>query len=77
MIKQGENEKVEIYYERILKLANCLQHQTNDNLLTTFFQVWFQSYLRIAMAGMKRDTLLEQKVYVITCEESMGDANEY
>ncbi len=24
MLKQGGNEKVEIYYERILKVANCL-----------------------------------------------------
>jgi hypothetical protein len=38
MIKQCENEKVEVKYERILKLANCLQHQINDNLFTTFFQ---------------------------------------
>jgi hypothetical protein len=37
MIKQGGNEKVEVYYERILKLANCLHHQIDDSLLTTFF----------------------------------------
>ncbi len=37
VIKQGNNEKVEVYYERNLKLANCLQHKVNDNLLTTFF----------------------------------------
>jgi hypothetical protein len=37
VIKQGGDEKVEVYYECILKLANCLQHQANDNLLTTFF----------------------------------------
>jgi hypothetical protein len=29
------------------------------------------------MAGMKKDTLFEQKVVVGTCEESMGDTNEY
>jgi hypothetical protein len=38
VIKQGGDEKVEVYYERILKLTNYLQHQKDDNLLTTFFQ---------------------------------------
>jgi hypothetical protein len=37
VIKQGNNEKVKVYFEQILKLANCLQHKANDNLLTTFF----------------------------------------
>jgi hypothetical protein len=37
MIKQGGDEKVEVYYEHMLKLANCLQHQANDKLLTIFF----------------------------------------
>jgi len=35
VIKQGRDEKVEVYYECILKLANNLQHQANDNLMTT------------------------------------------
>jgi hypothetical protein len=35
MIKQGRDEKVEVYYEFILKLVNNLQHQANDNLMTT------------------------------------------
>ncbi len=37
IIKHGSNEKVEVYYEWILKLANYLQHKEDDNLLTTFF----------------------------------------
>jgi hypothetical protein len=37
VIKQVMKEKVEIYYERILKLANCLNHKVDDNLLMTFF----------------------------------------
>ncbi len=37
VIKQGSNEKIEVYYEWILKLANYLQHKEDDNLLTTFF----------------------------------------
>jgi len=35
VIKRGRDEKVEVYYECILKLANNLQHQANDNLMTT------------------------------------------
>jgi len=35
--KQGNDEKVEVYYEWILKLTNCFQHKSDDNLLTTFF----------------------------------------
>jgi hypothetical protein len=32
------DDKVDVYYEQILKLANCLQHKANDSLLTNFFQ---------------------------------------
>ncbi len=77
MIKQGGNEKVEVYYECILKLANCLHHQANDNLLTIFFQVGLQPYLWIAIGGMKRDILFEHNEAIVTCEESMENANEY
>jgi hypothetical protein len=70
---------VEVYYECILKLTNCLQHHGNDSLclLTTFFQACLQLYLWIVIVGMKRDTFFEHKKIVVTCEESMGDANEY
>lgn len=37
VIKQGNDEKVEVYYEQIFKLTNYLQHKVDDNLLTTFF----------------------------------------
>jgi len=37
VIKQGNNEKVKLYSKQILKLANCLQHKANDNLLMIFF----------------------------------------
>jgi hypothetical protein len=61
------------YSERILKLTNCLRHQINDNLLTTFFRV---GLFWIATMGMK-DTLFEHKEAATTCEKNMGDANEY
>jgi hypothetical protein len=68
---------VELYYECILKLANSFQHQVDDNLLTTFFQSSLQPYLWITILGMQMDTLFEHKKTTITCEESMGDPNEY
>jgi hypothetical protein len=77
VIKQGNDEKVEVYYEWILKLANYLQHKQDDGLLTTFFQVKLIPYLWIAIARMKQDTLFKHKEFVVTYEEPMEDAEEY
>jgi hypothetical protein len=38
VIKQGGDEKVEMYCECILKLTNYLQHQKDNSLLASFFQ---------------------------------------
>ncbi len=38
---------------------------------------WVGPYLQIAMIRMKQDTLFEHKEYVITCEETMVDGEEY
>jgi hypothetical protein len=38
MIKQGGNEKVEVYYACISKLVNCLPHHVDNSFLTTFFK---------------------------------------
>jgi hypothetical protein len=37
IIKQTSNKKVEVYYERKLKLSNYLKHKTNSSRLMTFF----------------------------------------
>ncbi len=63
VIKQGNNEKVEVYYEQILKLANCFQQKVDDNLLTTFFRARLVPYLQIASTRMKRDILFEHKEF--------------
>jgi hypothetical protein len=76
VIKQGITEKLEVYYKRILKLANCLEHKANDNLLTIFFRVGLVPYMRVATIGMKRNSLFEHKE-IMVCEESMGDPTEY
>jgi hypothetical protein len=36
-----------------------------------------QPYLWISTTRMKKDTLFKYKEVVVTCEEIMGDANEY
>ncbi len=33
--------------------------------------------MRVTVTGMKQDTLFVHKEYVVTCEESIGDAIEY
>jgi len=47
-----------VYYERLLKLANSLQHRTTDSFLTIVFRSKLQPYLRVATTCMKRKTLL-------------------
>jgi hypothetical protein len=46
-MKQEETERVEVYYERIQKLAHGLQLSTIDNFLIIVFRASLQSYLRI------------------------------
>ncbi len=37
-MKQENNEKVEVYYERLLMLANSFQHKRIDSFLTIVFK---------------------------------------
>jgi hypothetical protein len=46
-MKYKKNEKVEVYYERLLKLANSLQHKTIDSFLTIVFKYGWQPYLHV------------------------------
>jgi hypothetical protein len=48
---------VEVYYERLLKLADSLQHKTIDIFLTIVFRTRLQPYMHVTIAGMKRKTL--------------------
>jgi hypothetical protein len=77
IIKQSVTKKVEIYYEWILKLVNCLQHKANDSQLTIFFRVGLVPYLRVVALCMKPNSLFEHKEVGVTCEESMGDPTKY
>jgi hypothetical protein len=62
---------VKVYYDRIQKLAHSLQVPTIDNFLIDTFKVGLQSYLRIAIVGMKQSTLQQHKEVIMLCEERM------
>ncbi len=53
-MKQEKNERVEVYYERLLKLANSLQHMTINNLFNIVFRDGLQPYLCATIASMKK-----------------------
>ncbi len=56
-MKQEEIKRVEVYYERIQKLAHGLQLPTTYSFLTIMFRGGLQSYLKITTIGMKQSTL--------------------
>jgi hypothetical protein len=60
-MKQEKIEKVEVYYERSLKLANSLQHKTTNNFLIIVFKYGLQPYSHVATTSMKRETLQQHK----------------
>jgi hypothetical protein len=45
---------MEVYYEKILKLTNSLQHKTTNNFLIIVFKSKLQPYLHVTIASMKR-----------------------
>jgi hypothetical protein len=47
-MKEENNERVGVYYERLLKLANSLKHKTTHNFLTTIFKSRLQPYQHVA-----------------------------
>ncbi len=69
-IQQQTVEHVEVYYERMLKLTNCLQVRVTNVFFTTICRASLLPYLRLAIVGMKRDTLIKHKEVVVVCEES-------
>jgi hypothetical protein len=71
-MKQEKNERVEVYYERLLKLVNNFQHKTIDSFLITIFKFGLQPYLHVTIASMKRKTLQQQKEIALACEERIS-----
>jgi hypothetical protein len=70
-MKHEKNERMEICYERLLKLANNLQRMTINNFLTIVFIFGLQPYLHVATIGMKRKTLQQHKEATLVCEEGI------
>jgi hypothetical protein len=70
-MKQEKNERVEVYYERLLKLTNSLQHRIINNFLIIIFIFGLQPYLHVTTAGMKRETLQQHKEATSVCEEGI------
>jgi hypothetical protein len=62
---------VEVYYERLLKLANSLQHKTTNSFLTTIFRFGLRPYLHVVIASTKRETLQQHKEAILVCEEEI------
>jgi len=56
-MKHKKNERVEFYYERLLKLASNLQHKTTYSFFTIDFRFGLQPYMHVVIEGMKRETL--------------------
>lgn len=71
-MKHESIEKVEVYYEKLLKLANSLQTLTTANSFTIMFQLGLQSYLCIVVARMKWGILQHHKELVLICEQGIS-----
>jgi hypothetical protein len=67
-MKQKMDERVEVYYERLLKLANSFQHKTTYNLLIIVFKFGIQPYIYVATIDMKRKTQQQHKEATLVCE---------
>ncbi len=56
-MKHENNERVEVYYERLFKLVNSFQHKIINSFLIIVFKFGLQPYLCVATIGMKREFL--------------------
>jgi hypothetical protein len=68
--QQQVDEQVEVHYEHLLNLVKCLQIKAINVFHTTIFKIGLQQYLRLAIVGMERDTLIKHKESAMICEES-------
>ncbi len=61
-IQQQTTEFVEVYYEDMLKLTNCPHVRATNFFFTTIFKASLLPHLRLTIASMKKDTLIEHKL---------------
>ncbi len=64
---------MEVYYERLLKLANNLQHKIINSFLTTIFRIGLQPYMCVAIIGMKEKTLKQHNEVALVCEKIISE----
>jgi hypothetical protein len=69
-LQQQISERIEVYYGRLLKLANNLQVKATDVFLIIIFIVYFHPYFILATIGLVRNTLIKHKENAIISEES-------
>jgi hypothetical protein len=65
-----EDEWVDVYYKRLLKLTNYLQVKVINVFLTTIFKAGLQPYLKLATTFMTRNTLIKHKEVVVIYEKN-------
>jgi hypothetical protein len=70
-MKHEKNDRMEVYYERLLKLANSFQYKTTNSFLTIIVRFGLQPYLHVAITSMKRETLQHHKEATLVCEEGI------
>ncbi len=63
-------ERVEVYYECLLKLTNYVKVRSTNVFLTVVIKASLLPYLRLTTTSMERNTLIEHKEAIIVCEES-------
>jgi hypothetical protein len=69
-IQQQITKHVEVYYECLLKLTNCLHVRTTNVFITIIFKACLLPYLKLTITSVKRNTLIEHEGIVVVCEES-------
>jgi hypothetical protein len=52
--EQEKNKRMEIYYDRLLKLANNLQHKTINSFFIIIFKSGLQPYMCVPTIGLKK-----------------------
>jgi hypothetical protein len=65
-MKQAKNESVEVYYERLLKLANSLQHKQH-----LIFKSGLQPFLHVETTCMKKKTMQQHNEAALVHEEGI------
>jgi hypothetical protein len=73
--KQGDNERVEDYYERFMKLIRCLQTTVGEGFMLSNFRTGLLDYLRVTTSVLNIASLTELKEAAQKCEDNCTDAS--